>query len=129
MNLFLMCRMFFAFVRHNVIMYVQKAEVIRMNSEEKLKEFLKNNHGYITTEDLLKLGIKKSSIHNFVDNNIIEKVSHGLYIDSMNIADEYYILQKKYPLVVFSYNTALYILNLTNRTPNIIDILCLEKKL
>ena len=49
-----------------------------MNSEEKLKEFLKNNHGYITTNDLLKLGIKKSSIHNFIDNKIIEKVSHGL---------------------------------------------------
>ena len=128
MNLFLMCRMFFAFVRHNVIMYVQKAEVIRMNSEEKLKEFLKNNHGYITTNDLLKIGIKKSSIHNFIDNKIIEKVSHGLYMDSINIADEYYILQKKYPLVVFSYNTALYILNLTNRTPDIIDITVPRKK-
>ena len=42
-----------------------------MNSEEKLKEFLKKNHGYITTNDLLKLGIKKSSIHNFIDNKII----------------------------------------------------------
>lgn len=99
-----------------------------MNSEEKLKEFLKNNHGYITTNDLLKLGIKKSSIHNFIDNKIIEKVSHGLYMDSINIADEYYILQKKYPLVVFSYNTALYILNLTNRTPDIIDITVPRKK-
>lgn len=128
MNLFLMSRMFFTFVRHNVIMYVQKTEVIRMNSEEKLKEFLKNNHGYITTNDLLKLGIKKSSIHNFIDNKIIEKVSHGLYMDSINIADEYYILQKKYPLVVFSYNTALYILNLTNRTPDIIDITVPRKK-
>ncbi len=82
-------------------MYVQKAEVIRMNSEEKLKEFLKNNYGYITTEDLLNIGIKKSSIHNFTDNNIIEKVSHGLYIDSMNIADEYYILQKKISFGIF----------------------------
>ena len=86
-----------------------------MNSEEKLKEFLKNNHGYITTNDLLKLGIKKSSIHNFIDNKIIEKVSHGLYMDSINIADEYYILQKKYPLVVFSYNTAFSYLTFFNK--------------
>lgn len=109
-------------------MYVRKTEVIRMNSEEQLKKFLKNNHGYVTTNELLKLGINKSSIHNFIDNKIIEKVNHGLYIDSTNMVDEYYILQKKYPLVVFSYNTALYILNLTNRTPSVIDITVPRKK-
>ena len=100
----------------------------KMNAEEKLRRFLKNNHGYITTKDLLNIGIKKSSIQNFIDKKIIEKVSHGLYIDSMNIPDEYYILQKKYPAVVFSYNTALYILNLTNRTPSAIDITVPRKK-
>lgn len=99
-----------------------------MNAEETLRRFLKNNHGYITTKDLLNIGIKKSSIQNFIDKKIIEKVSHGLYIDSMNIPDEYYILQKKYPSVVFSYNTALYILNLTNRTPSVIDITVPRKK-
>ena len=36
--------------------------------------------------------------------------------------DEYYILQKKYPSAIFSYNTALHILNLTNKTPSVIDI-------
>lgn len=36
--------------------------------------------------------------------------------------DEYYILQKKYPSAIFSYNTALHILNLTNKTPLEIDI-------
>lgn len=49
-------------------------------------------------------------------------------MDSINIADEYYILQKKYPLLVFSYNTALYILNFTNKTPDIIDITVPRKK-
>lgn len=93
-----------------------------MNNEEKLKEFLKNNHGYITTSEFLILGINKPSIQNFINKRIIEKVNHGLYMDTNVFKDEYYILQKKYPLAIFSYNTALYILNLTNRTPNEIDI-------
>ena len=93
-----------------------------MNNEEKLKEFLKNNYGYITTSELLILGINKPSIQNFIYKGIIERVSHGLYMDTNIFKDEYYILQKKYPLAIFSYNTAFHILNLTNRTPNEIDI-------
>lgn len=93
-----------------------------MNNEEKIKEFLKNNYGYITTSDFLNLGINKPSIQTFIDKEIIERVSHGLYMDTKLFKDEYYILQKKYPLAIFSYNTAFHILNLTNRTPNEIDI-------
>lgn len=93
-----------------------------MCNEEKLKEFLKNNYGYIATSDFLNIGISKPLIQNFIDNGVIERVSHGLYMDTKNFIDEYYILQRKYPLAIFSYNTALHILNLTNRTPSEIDI-------
>ena len=93
-----------------------------MNNEEKIKEFLKENRGYITTFDLIKLGISKPLIHNYIDKGLIERVSHGVYMDTKLFKDEYYILQKKYSFVVFSYNTALDILNLTNRTPMNLDV-------
>ena len=93
-----------------------------MMNEEKIKEFLKNNNGYITTSDFLNIGINKPLINKFIDEGIIERVSHGLYMDANIFKDEYYITQKKYPLAIFSYNTALHILNLTNRTPMEIDI-------
>lgn len=93
-----------------------------MMNEEKIKEFLKNNNGYITTSDFLSIGINKPLINKFIDEGIIERVSHGLYMDTNIFKDEYYITQKKYPLAIFSYNTALHILNLTNRTPMEIDI-------
>ena len=93
-----------------------------MMNEEKIKEFLKNNNGYITTSDFLNIGINKPLINKFIDERIIERVSHGLYMDANIFKDEYYITQKKYPLAIFSYNTALHILNLTNRTPMEIDI-------
>ena len=93
-----------------------------MNNKEKVIEFLNNNHGYITTAEFLALGINKPLIQKFINEGLIEKVSYGLYMDNSILKDEYYILQKKYPLAIFSYNTALYILNLTNRTPTQIDI-------
>lgn len=93
-----------------------------MNNEEKLVEFLKNNNGYISTQELLELNIYKSQIGFYINKGIIERVSHGLYMDTKLFKDEYFILQKKYPSAIFSYNTALHILNLTNKTPSEIDI-------
>lgn len=93
-----------------------------MNNEEKVEKFLKNNYGYITTADFIKLSISKPTIHDFISGGLIENVSHGLYMSTKQFKDEYYILQKRYPDAIFSYNTALYILNLTSRTPSEIDI-------
>ena len=93
-----------------------------MSNEKQVIEFLNNNHGYITTAEFLALGINKPLIQKFINEGLIEKVSYGLYMDNSILKDEYYIIKKKYPLAIFSYNTALYILNLTNRTPTQIDI-------
>ena len=93
-----------------------------MSNEKKVIEFLNNNHGYITTAEFLALGINKPLIQKFINEGLIEKVSYGLYMDNSILKDEYYILQKKYPLAIFSYNIVLYIINLTNRTPTQIDI-------
>lgn len=93
-----------------------------MSNKEKVIEFLNNNHGYITTAEFIALGISKPIIQKFLNEGLIERVSYGLYMDNKIFKDEYYILQKKYPLAIFSYNTALHILNLTIRTPMQIDI-------
>lgn len=99
-----------------------------MNNKEKIIEFLKNNNGYISTADFIKLRISKSLIPNYIDSGLIRKVDYGLYIDSNLIEDEYFILQKKYPSAIFSYNTAFHILNITNRTPYEIDITIKRKQ-
>ena len=93
-----------------------------MNYKDKIIQFLKENHGYICTADFKKLGIDKHLIPDYISDGIIRKVSHGIYIDNNLFEDPYYILQKRYSHIVFSYNTAFYILNLTNRTPHEIDV-------
>ena len=93
-----------------------------MSNEEKIIEFLKKNNGYISTFDFLRMNISKPLIKEYVKRGLIEKVGFGLYMDSKLFRDEYYVLQMKYPKAIFSYNTALHLLNLTNRSPMIIDV-------
>ena len=93
-----------------------------MSNQEKITEFLEKNHGYITTSDFTNFGINKASIQSYIDKGLVERVSHGIYMSAKLFKDEYYILQKKYPFVVFSYNTALEILNLSNRIPITLDV-------
>lgn len=93
-----------------------------MNNEEKIQKFLNQNNGYITTAEFISLGIGRHLIPNFINMGLIRKVAYGIYIDNSLIDDPYYILQKRYPHAIFSFNTAFYILNLTNRTPHEIDI-------
>ena len=89
---------------------------------EKLKNFLKNNNGYITTKEIESIGISKTSIPELINQKILRKVAYGIYIDNNLIEDEFYILQKRFSNIVFSYNTACYLMNLSDRAPYKIDI-------
>ena len=53
---------------------------------------------------------------------LIEKISRGIYAAKDYKYDEYYIFQLKYPKTVFSYNTALYLYGMTERTPINMDV-------
>lgn len=89
---------------------------------EKLKNFLKKNHGYITTKEIENIGISKTLIPELIKQKVLRKVAYGIYIDNNLIEDEFYILQKRFSNIVFSYNTACYLLNLSDRAPYKIDI-------
>lgn len=97
-------------------------------NKEKLKNFLKDNYGYITTKEIEKLGIARSLIPNLLKQGILRKVSYGIYIDNNIIEDEFYLLQKRYSDVIFSYNTACYLLNLSDRAPYKLDITTVNHK-
>ena len=92
----------------------------------KLKKFLDNNYGYIATKDFEKIGVSRTSIPELIDKKILRKVAYGLYIDNNLIEDEFYILQKRFSNIIFSYNTACYLLNLSDRAPYKIDVTTLN---
>ena len=89
---------------------------------KKIIEFLKNHNGYISTKEIENIGISKVQIPKLIEDEIIRKVAHGLYIDNNLIEDEFFILQKRFSNIVFSYNTACYLLNLSDRTPYELEV-------
>lgn len=95
---------------------------------ENIRNYLKQNNGYITTNEIELCGISKTSISELIRNNVIRKVAHGLYIDNDLIEDEYFILQKRFSNIVFSYNTACHLLDLSDRAPYKMDITTMYNK-
>ena len=89
---------------------------------KELKKFLKNSYGYITTKEIESIGISKALIPELINQKILRKVAYGIYIDNNLIEDEFYILQKRFSNIVFSYNTACYLMNLSDRAPYKIDV-------
>ncbi len=102
--------------------------MIFMNKIEKIKAVLERNQGYITTDDFLKLNICKPMIKKYIEIGLVRKVHHGLFIDNTLLEDDYFILQKMYPSVVFSHMTALYLWKLTTDFPVDIDLTVVKDK-
>lgn len=96
--------------------------------EEKLKKILNDNNGYVTTRILEESGIKKQYIPKLLQSHLLRKVSHGIYINPEIMEDEYYILQLRYKNIVFSYNTALHLLGLSERAPYNLDVTTIQGK-
>ena len=99
-----------------------------MYMEEKLIKYLNEHHGYISSKEFKQIGISKALIPNFVEKGIIRKVAYGIYIDNNLIDDEYYILQKRLSNIVFSYNTACYLLELSDRSPYKLEVTTIRTK-
>ncbi len=87
-----------------------------------LIEVMKENNGMITTKQAKELGFSKIHLKKMLEEGKIEKVKNGVYLDRNKFGDEYYIFQVRYNNAIFSYNTALYILGETERTPINLDV-------
>ena len=88
-----------------------------MNDEEKILNLINNNNGLVKTSDVTAKNINKMALSRLVHKGMIERIARGLYMDSNNIEDSYFIFQYKCPKAIFSHETALYFHDLTDRTP------------
>lgn len=89
---------------------------------EKYIEIINSNGGIITSKDANKKGISRTILSQMVKDKAIERIEYGIYTTNQFIYDELFIFQMKHPNTVFSFNTALYLLNKTERTPEKLDI-------
>lgn len=88
-----------------------------MDYIDEIGKLIHKNKGMLLTSDLEELNIPRVYISKLIDMGKIERVSRGVYVALGEIEDEMYYMQIKYPKLVYSHETALFIHELTDRTP------------
>lgn len=84
---------------------------------EHIRRILKEQNGILLTADLAKSNIPRVYLAELVRNGEIERVSRGVYRLTASIEDELFSFQARYRSSIYSHETALYLHDLTDRTP------------
>ncbi len=93
-----------------------------MDFYNKIFKIVEKNNGYVTTKEVVKNGINKTFLTNMVKNGTLVRISRGYYGLPNYIEDEYYKIASKSKNARFSMATALYLHNLSDRTPLVFNV-------
>ncbi|MBP2027455.1 putative transcriptional regulator of viral defense system [Acetoanaerobium pronyense] len=88
-----------------------------MSKNDLVLKLLKKNNGFITSLEAKSKGIDNKILQRMEKLGQLERVEHGLYMDSNQMEDEYYLSQYRCKKGIFSHETALYFHELADRTP------------
>jgi predicted transcriptional regulator of viral defense system len=90
----------------------------KLSRIDKLRQIMKSRQGLLLTSDLANFNIPRTYLSIMEQTGEIERVSRGVYRSAATfIEDELFSFQSKYRSTIFSHETALYLHNLTDRTP------------
>ena len=84
---------------------------------DKITKKMKDNNYVLSTEQLLDIGISKTTLTNYVKSGLLERLDHGYYTIPGTIEDDMYLLMLHSKHIVFSHETALFLNGLSDRTP------------
>lgn len=91
---------------------------ILMGATEAIIRMAKENNGTVTTAMVVAAGFSRGNIKYLVDKGIIERSARGVYILPEVWDDEIFNLQNRFKRGIYSHETALFLWDLTDRTPN-----------
>lgn len=87
-----------------------------------LKEIAMKDGGLITTSQIEDAGISRVLIPTFVEEGMLVKEGWGIYYYAEEFPDDLKVIQANNPKVIYSYGTALYLWDLSDRTPHVWDV-------
>lgn len=94
-----------------------ESKVKDLRKKDFLDKMLEEQDGVLMTNDVIQAGISKTYFMEYIKKMGLEKVSMGVYLSPNAWADYFHLLQIRYPQVIFSHETALYLLGLAEREP------------
>ena len=84
---------------------------------ERIRKILEDQHGTLLTSDLANFNIPRTYLSVLERNGEIERVSRGVYKVANSLEDELFSFQARFKSSIYSHETALYLHDLTDKTP------------
>ncbi|MFI3115534.1 MAG: type IV toxin-antitoxin system AbiEi family antitoxin domain-containing protein [Clostridia bacterium] len=88
-----------------------------MTQSDAILNLAKKNNGIVTTKMVVEQNLNRSMLTYLCDKGGLEKTARGVYILPNVFEDEFINLQSRFQKGVFSLETALFLHDLTDRTP------------
>ena len=88
-----------------------------MTYAEQILKIAYDNNGVVTSAQVTKARILRQHLRVLVDKGLLEHSARGVYIVPTIFDDEMFNLQMRFKRGIFSHETALFLLDLTDRTP------------
>ena len=88
-----------------------------MTFAEQILKMAHDNNGVVTSAEVTKAGILRAHLRGLVDKGLLDRSERGVYIIPTVFDDEMLNLQMRFKRGIFSHETALFLLDLTDRTP------------
>ena len=88
-----------------------------MTQNEQIKNLILSNNGMVQTSQVIELGISKTVFYQYIKENDMEQVAHGVYTMKDTWIDTMYLIHLRCEQAVFSHETALFLHDLTDREP------------
>lgn len=82
-----------------------------------LNDWIAEQNGVLKISDAKRLNLSTVYLFDFIAKNNFEKVSKGIYVHPDVWTDDMYLMQLRYKQVIFSHETALYLLDMSEREP------------
>lgn len=88
-----------------------------MNYYDEIKKICKNNDGIITASTIAENNVPSVYLTKMVNNGSLIRIERGIYMSEGGDYDEYYFFQKRNTRCIYSFLSALYLHNMTERIP------------
>lgn len=93
-----------------------------MKQTDTILRLAQKNHGIITAADVKSAGLSRGVLIYLLNQGKLEKSARGVYILPSAWDDEFVNLQSRYKRGIFSLSTALFLNDLTDRTPTVFEM-------
>ena len=96
------------------------------SNREKIFYLINKNKGYLTTKEISQNRIARDYLRWLVDYGEIRNVERGIYIGRKTQEDVYYTYTLRFPKIVYSHLTSLYLQGFISKEPEKIQMTCVN---